>query len=167
MAKVDWITWKTDTSDIINAEKVDNNLNKSISELNNIIDSIYDNIKIEKNNGGLSDTSLNLNGESPSSVMADNILKNIEEIRMISNKLKDRISNQVIEQKKIEKDQLITSIEEKIAEQEKILNNTESLKGRVTENNNVVSLSEVNNVISITKEKISMLYERLEKAKAI
>ena len=167
MAKVDWITWKTDVTDIINPEKVDNDLNKNISEINSIIDSIYDNVKVEVNKGGLSNTALNLNGESPSNVMADNILKNIEEIRMISNKLKDKINNQVVEQKKIEKNQLVTSIEEKITEQEKILENTEALKGRLTEGNNVVSVAEVDNVINITKEKINMLHERLEKAKAI
>ena len=38
---------------------------------------------------------------------------------------------------------------------------------RLTPDNNMVNANEVNNVINNTREKIKMLYERLEKAKAI
>ena len=51
--------------------------------------------------------------------------------------------------------------------QENILSNTEALRDRLTPDNNMVNANEVNNVINNTREKIKMLYERLEKAKAI
>ena len=167
MAKVDWITWKTNTDEIINIEKVNNMLDKDIADLNNIIDNVYDNIKSEVDKGGLNSDSLSLNGESPSNVMANNILNNITEIRTIINNLSNKMSNQVLEQKKIEKEQLVTTIEEKIKEQERILENTELLRNRISAGSDVVNMNDVNNVISSTKEKLEMLYDRLEKAKAI
>lgn len=167
MAKVDWITWKTNTDEIINIEKVNNLLDKDIADLNNIIDNVYDNIKSEVDKGGLNSDSLSLNGESPSNVMANNILNNITEIRTIINNLSNKMSNQVLEQKKIEKEQLVTTIEEKIKEQERILENTELLRNRISAGSDVVNMNDVNNVISSTKEKLEMLYDRLEKAKAI
>ena len=51
--------------------------------------------------------------------------------------------------------------------QEKILENTKALKDRLSTSNNLISSNDVNNVISATEEKITMLRERLEKAKAI
>ena len=144
MAKVDWITWKTETNEIIDSEKVNNTLNKSVTDMNSILDTVYNNVKTEVDKGGLDTESLNLNGESPSNVVANKVLKNIEDIRTIINRLNNKVNNQVLEQKKIEKEQLISSIEEKIKEQENILSNTDN-----------------------TREKIKMLYERLEKAKAI
>ncbi len=167
MAKVDWITWKTNTDEIINIEKVNNLLDKDIADLNNIIDNVYDNIKSEVDKGGLNSDSLSLNGESPSNVMANNILNNITEIRTIINNLSNKMSNQVLEQKKIEKEQLVTTIEEKIKEQERILENTKLLRNRISAGSDVVNMNDVNNVISSTKEKLEMLYDRLEKAKAI
>lgn len=167
MSKVDWITWKTETNEIIDTEKVGNTLNKSVTDVNNIIDTVYNNVKNEVDKGGLDTESLNLNGESPSNVVANKVLKNIEDIRTTINKLNSKVNNQVLEQKKIEKEQLISSIEEKIKEQENILSNTESLRDRLTPDNNMVNANEVNNIINNTKEKIDMLYERLEKAKAI
>lgn len=167
MSKVDWITWKTETNEIIDTEKVGNTLNKSVTDINNIIDTVYNNVKNEVDKGGLDTESLNLNGESPSNVVANKVLKNIEDIRTTINKLNSKVNNQVLEQKKIEKEQLISSIEEKIKEQENILTNTESLRDRLTPDNNMVNANEVNNIINNTKEKIDMLYERLEKAKAI
>ena len=167
MAKVDWITWKTETNEIIDSEKVNNTLNKSVTDMNSILDTVYNNVKTEVDKGGLDTESLNLNGESPSNVVANKVLKNIEDIRAIVNRLNNKVNNQVLEQKKIEKEQLISSIEEKIKEQENILSNTEALRDRITPDNNMVNANEVNNVINNTREKIKMLYERLEKAKAI
>lgn len=167
MARVDWITWKTETKEIINNETILDSLNKSINELNSILDNVYNNIKLEIDKGGLNNEALSLNGESPSMILSNKVLNNIEDIKAIEERLLDRINKQLLEQKKIEKEQLIDSISKKINEQDKILENTEALKNRITAENNVININEVNNTINVTKEKLNMLHERLEKAKAI
>lgn len=167
MSKVDWITWKTDSKELINTEKLNSNLNEKISELNSILDNISSNLKVETEKGGLSKEALTISNESPSNEVANKIIDKIEIIKGITNQLKSKVLNQANEQKEIEKKQLIEVIEEKIVEQEKILENTKSLKERLTTGNSLISNSDVNNIIIATEEKISMLKERLEKAKVI
>ena len=167
MASVDWITWKTESKELINSEKVEENVIKKLTDLNNITNNIYDSIKVEAEKGGLNKESLSINGESPSNIMANDILNKIENIKSLTDKLSNKIKSQVTEQKEIEKEQLVNAIEEKIDEQERILQNTIALRNKITTNNKVVDINEVNNIISATNEKIIMLKERLEKAKAI
>lgn len=167
MSKVDWITWKTDSKELINTEKLNSNLNEKISELNSILDNISNNLKVEAEKGGLSKEALTISSESPSNEVANKIIDKIESIKGITNQLKGKVLNQANEQKEIEKKQLIEVIEEKIVEQEKILENTKGLKERLTTGNSLVSNSDVNNIIMATEEKITMLKERLEKAKAV
>ena len=45
MAKVDWITWKTNSNEIINPSKVEENVNEPLIELNSNISTIYDVLK--------------------------------------------------------------------------------------------------------------------------
>ena len=167
MAKVDWITWKTDPKELINSDKVEKVLNEKTNEINTIMDDIFTNVKVEIEKGGLNKDALSLNGDSPNNIYGNKILDKIEEIRVSMDKLKNKITSQAEEQKKCEKEQLISSIEEKIEEQEKILQNTMNLKSRIVSGNNVVDSNEVDSVIESTNEKIEMLKERLEKAKAI
>lgn len=167
MAKVDWITWKTEPKELINGENIKTDINKRITEFNTIIDNIYSNIKEEMDKGGLNKDALSINGESPNSVSANKVLTKIEVLKETTNKLTNKIVVQVEEQKEIEKKQLITAIEEKIAEQEKILENTKALKDRVAASNSLINSNDVNNIIIATNEKITILKERLERAKAI
>ena len=167
MAKVDWITWKTEPKELINGENIKTDINKRITEFNTIIDNIYSNIKEEMDKGGLNKDALSINGESPNSVSANKVLTKIEVLKETTNKLTNKIVVQVEEQKEIEKKQLITAIEEKIAEQEKILENTKALKDRVAASNSLFNSNDVNIIISATNEKITILKERLERAKAI
>ena len=167
MAKVDWITWKTDPKELINKDKIETELNKNISNLNGIVDNISSNLKIEIDKGGLNKEALTISGESPNNEMANRMIKKIEKIKETTTRLNNKIMSQVEEQKIIEKGQLVEAIEKKLAEQEKILENTKALKDRLSTSNNLISSNDVNNVISATEEKITMLRERLEKAKAI
>ena len=167
MASVDWITWKIGAKELINSEQIEEVLTKKANVFNNSINNVYNSIKIETEKGGLNKESLSINGESPSNIAANKILKRIENIKVLMDKFNNKISTQVAEQKKIEKEQLITAIEEKIDEQERILQNTMSLRNRISTNNQVVDINDVNAIINVTNEKIAMLKERLEKAKAI
>ena len=61
MSKVDWITWKTDVTDIINPEKVIDSVTDSYNEFNSYMNPvIYENLKYEVINGGLDKSSINI-----------------------------------------------------------------------------------------------------------
>lgn len=117
LSKVDWITWKTDSNEIINPENILENINNSFSDYNTYMNSvIYESIKYESLNGGLDESSINIVGQSPANEKAINILNNIDEIKYTFEELKLQVENMLAEQKNIEKDQLITAIKDKIEE---------------------------------------------------
>ena len=167
MAKVDWITWKTDPKELIDKEKIESDLNNKTTEINSIMDNLSNSLKLEVEKGGLNKESLHINGETPGNEVANKILNKIEVIKNINTKLNNKIMDQANKQKQVEKEQLITAIEEKVIEQEKILENTKALRDRLTANNGLISSNEVESIIHTTEEKITMLKERLERAKAI
>lgn len=121
MSKVDWITWKTDVTDIINPEKVIDSVTDSYNEFNSYMNPvIYENLKYEVINGGLDKSSINILGHSPANEIALNILNNIDEIKSIIENLKLQIENATEEQKKIEKDQLVNALDKKIEDEKQI-----------------------------------------------
>ena len=163
MAKVDWITWKTNIKEIINPEQELEEINNNIHKLNNIINQdIYVNVNREKLDGGLNEKSLNLNGISPSSIKTDKILKKLEVVLDDLLKLQNKVKKQAFEQKEIEKEQLTNCIKEKIEEQEKVLENTENIKAQVTsQNTDAVSIKELDDILEVTRERIRILKEKL------
>lgn len=168
MSKVDWITWRTNPKEIINPEVINENLANYTTNFKNLINNnIYENIKLEIDKGGLNDKSLNLNGISPSSVGTNNVINKINSLINNIDILKEKIVLEAEEQKQLEKEELIDAITKKIEEQKKILENTNNLKNKLTTSNDVISLEEVNKTIEITEERISLLNEKLEKAKMI
>ena len=168
MAKVDWITWKTDISEIINPDKILENLNDLFNDYNCYMNSVvYEELNHEVTVGGLDKYSLNIVGTSPANETALNILNRIDGIKTTIENLKNKVYNSAVEQKNIEKQQLINCIEEKILEEEKILSNTVSLRERISTNTEIVDINTVNDIIEITNEKINKLKERLELAKSI
>ena len=121
MSKVDWITWKTDVTDIINPEKVIDSVTDLYNEFNSYMNPvIYENLKYEVINGGLDKSSINILGHSPANEMALNILNNIDEIKSIIENLKLQIENATEEQKQIEKDQLVNALDKKIEDEKQI-----------------------------------------------
>ena len=163
MAKVDWITWKTNIKEIINPEQELEEINNNIHKLNNIINQdIYVNVNREKLDGGLNEKSLNLNGISPSSIKTDKILKKLEVVLDDLLKLQNKVKKQAFEQKEIEKEQLANCIKQKIEEQEKVLENTENIKAQATsQNTDAVSIKELDDILEVTRERIRILKEKL------
>jgi hypothetical protein len=118
MSKVDWITWKTDSSEIINPAKLTDKINDLYTDFNSYMNPvIYENIKYETINGGLDKSSINIMGSTPANEMAINILNNIDEMKSTLENIKLHVENLASEQKEIEKNQLINAIEEKIEEE--------------------------------------------------
>ncbi len=118
MSKVDWITWKTDSSEIINPDELTDKINDLYTDFNSHMNPvIYENIKYETINGGLDKSSINIMGSTPANEMAINILNNIDEMKSTLENIKLHVENLASEQKDIEKNQLINAIEEKIEEE--------------------------------------------------
>lgn len=118
MSKVDWITWKTDSNEIINPDKLTDKINDLYTDFNSYMNPvIYENIKYETINGGLDKASINIMGLTPANEMAINILNNIDDIKSTLENIKLQVENSASEQKEIEKNQLINAIEEKIEEE--------------------------------------------------
>ena len=168
MAKVDWITWKTDTDEIINTDKSTTIINTLIDDSSKYInDIVYESINHEIKSGGLDTDSLNIVGTSPAYERANKILNITTNIKEDLESLKVDISQYIQDQHEIEKQQLTEAIQKKIDEETKILETTNILKDKLSLGSNVVNMQEVLNIISVTEEKIKKLQERLEKAKSL
>lgn len=168
MARVDWITWKTNTNEIINPDKIIEIISDKFQNYTSYMNSVvYEGIDSEIENGGLDQLSLNVMGNSPANEKAIAILNSINEIENIIETLKNQIYNATLEQKKIEKQQLINELEEKIKSEEKILNNTLSVKEKLSNSNSIISDKKVTDMIDISTERLNKLKERLELAKSI
>ena len=168
MAKVDWITWKTDIKEIINPDEIARAIKEKIDSYNLYLDSqVYKELNSEITSGGLEKASFDIMGMSPANENANKIIDNIESSKQVINKLYTKIVKNLEEQKEIEKKQLITAIEEKIQEEKKKLENTQTLQSKLTTDISYISSKEVNDVVDITNEKINVLMERLNMAKTL
>lgn len=168
MAKVDWITWKTEPNDIINPDKIFEEISNKVSEYNTYTKTvIYDSLQQEIKKGGLSADSLVLNGTSLANEKALTIIDNLQEIQCLIQSLKTKIKTTTEDQKQVEKQQLIEALQAKIEEEEKVKNNTVSLNEKLQSENTVVKKDTVENIIENTDQKINQLKEKLETIKAM
>ena len=168
MARVDWITWKTNKKDIINPEEeisyITNITNKYLYKFDSIIKNELD---IELKKGGLSNESMSFNDTSPAYEKALIIEDKINDLSIIINKFNSILEKNITSQKEIEKKQLIEAINEKIEEAEKKLNNSYQLKEKITNKNTLIQAKDVDNIINLTKDRIKKLKEKLQDAEHI
>ena len=166
MAKVDWITWKTDPKEIINPEKIEEKINDCYKNYDSYMKAmIYEQLYNEMTKGGLTKDAFNVSGIHPANEMAVDIVNTIDEIKYIMKSLLANVKEEASKQKEIEKDQLIQAIEEKIEKEKFILKNVESRKGlqeKIEELGN--NPEDIKNVIH---DRINKLTERLEMAKQL
>ncbi len=168
MARVDWINWKTNPGDIINPEQIKKELENRFQEYEKSMQlGIYDTIKEEMASGGLNKTSLNIFGSSPAHDKANEILKKIDDIKQKMESVKKQIYQEAIKQREIEKQQLISCLEEKIVSEEKVLDMMMKLSEKAENNQTLLDYDEIENIMKDTVEKITNLNERLKIAKEI
>lgn len=168
MSKVDWITWKTNTDEIIDPLKVKEKIQDYFNNYNTYMNSVvYEGINYEISRGGLDTESLNIAGSSPANEIAKEILNKIDEVKSNSLNLIDNIYESLKLQREIEKKQLITAIEEKISEEEKILDKTIETKDKIINSNLHELTKELDDSIDYTYVRIKRLKERLEAAKSL
>ena len=166
MARVDWITWKTDPKEILNVDSIEEKLFECFQDYNTYINPvIYEQIKHEVNFGGLDKETLNIMGIAPANEMGIDILNCIDEIKSTFDNLKEKIIDQAKEQRESEKKQLIKELEDKISIEQSLLNKiiaSDSIKSEL------INLGEKpEEIVEIINNRLSKLNERLEIAKNI
>ena len=160
MSKVDWITWKTDPSEIIDPKKVDERIEELFQNYYNYMKpSVYDEIKKEITDGGLSDDAYLISNCSPLNNAAIGILDKINEIEETVDKLKSSISRVVLEQKETEKVQLINAIKDKIKSEEELKRHIESSEN--IQNNIALFGNNPEEIITIINDRIRRLNQKL------
>ena len=167
MAKVDWITWKTNKDEIINPNAILNKVNDRVDDNNLINNRIKDILTSEVYRGGLDCNSLSIMGTSPANEKAKKIINNINDMQNIMDRIKENIYTSTQEQKKIEKEELIESIQTKLLEEEKILNNKLSIREKLDSINTLLSKRELDSIIESSNDRINKLKERLDSAKSL
>lgn len=167
MAKVDWITWKTNNNEIINPDLLLDKVSDKVTNNNIIIDRVKEIVKSEIYRGGLDTASLNIMGVSPANEKANRIIENLNEVQLILDRLKQNIYNSAKEQKKTEKEELIETIQNKLIEEEKILNNKISIREKLDSINTLISNNELDSIIQTSNDRINKLKEKLDLAKSL
>ena len=168
MARVDWINWKTNPSEIINPENIQEELNNKFQEYEkNMYLGIYETLKEEMSDGGLNKTSLNILGSHPAYDKSYEIIRKIDDIKKTIDFIKKQIYVESTKQKELEKQQLISCIEERIIQEEKVLDMMIKLGERAENKETLVDLDEIENITKDTVEKISYLNDRLKLAKEL
>jgi len=166
MSKVDWITWKTDPKEIINPEKIIEEVEEYYQNYDATMNSmIYEPLKNDMSSGGLSKDAFNISGISPANAIAQDIVSKIEDIKINLKDLEESILESAKNQKEIEKKQLVESIEDKIKKEELFL---KSIEGRRGVKEQMIKMgNNPDDIIDIIKDRIEKLKERLEMAQSL
>ena len=158
MSKVDWITWKTDPKEIINPDKIKEELEEDYQQYDSYINTmVYEQLMNEIEKGGLTKDAFNISGISPAHEIATEIVNTIDEIRQTMKVLKNDVEDATANQKEIEKQQLIDSIQDKMNKEQELL------KQKEFEPDN----KDLNDSIYIIQYRIKKLQERLEVAQSL
>lgn len=166
MSKVDWITWKTDPNEIIDPEKLDDEIGEYFQNYDSYMNSmIYEQLRTEMNRGGLTKDAFNISGISPANEMATDIINTIDEIQQTMKNLRNNVKEVATTQKEIEKQQLIEAIEDKLEKEKIFLKNIESRKGIKEQ---ITKMGDnPDDIIYIINDRIKKLTERLDIAKSL
>lgn len=158
MAKVDWITWKTEPEEIINPDEVEAKIQEYFDDYyTSMKPTIYEEIKSEISKGGLSIDAFNVSGKSPSNETALEILQKIDEISEIYNDMKLKIRNAVEQQKHVEKEQIVEAIHQKIAADEELI---ENITSQIDSNDSIAGNAK-EDLLYISANRIDKLNDKL------
>ena len=159
MAKVDWITWKTEPEEVISPDKVEEKIQQYFDDYYTCMKpTIYEEIKAEMAKGGLSKDAFNVSGKSPSNEIALEIIQKIDEISEIFNSLKTKIRISTEEQKHVEKEQLVDVIQQKIAADEEVIKN---MSNQIDSNDSSIASNTREDILYISANRIDKLNDKL------
>ena len=125
MKNLQWITWETEERELINPKEIENKLKEIYQDYNSYMNPVvYEGIKYETNLGGLNKEALIIDNRSPATEVANKIMSDIEEVKDLIDSLIENVRLDAIEQRKIEEKYLVSKIEEKIAKDKKLIENS-------------------------------------------
>lgn len=163
MNKLEWITWKTEESELINPEKIVEILQEKYQDYNAYMNPIVnENIKYEVINGGLNKDAFIMNDRSPATEVANKIMSDIEEVKDMTESLIESVRQDAIEQRKIEVNQLISKIEEKIDKDKRLIENSKIAQQKYIQSSLSATSESIQTIIDITQRRINLLTKKLE-----
>ena len=167
MSKVDWINWKTNQEDIINPQELDDTIQENFQNYNTYATPvIYEQLRYETTKGGLTKEAFQISDVAPANEMAQDIMKNLDEIKEVMIELRKSIKTAAEEQKSIEKQQLIEALEEKINNEKMLLDQINNNKLEIQEYSTTLGESK-EDIAYAVHERISSLQERLDSVRAL
>ena len=167
MSKVDWINWKTNPKEIINPNKIEEYIQDCFQNYNTYVTPvIYEQLRYETTKGGLTKDSFQISNIAPANEMALDIMKQLDEIKDVIYNLQKSVRNNTEEQKKIEKQQLIEALEEKIKNEKMLLESIDNKNPEVKQYFHNIG-ENLDDAAYIIRERIIMLQERLDSVKSL
>ena len=138
-------------------------MNDTFKEYNSYMNPIiYEQLKFEMNKGGLDRNSLIIENSYPANDMTIEIINTIDKIKNIYKNLLIDVKQNVNEQKSIEKKQLVKAIEDRIKEEEELLDKIKNDNSF----DNIFNISKEEYIL-IIKDRINKLKERLNQANSL
>ena len=92
MKKLEWITWKTEESELINPEELVEKLKERFQDYNAYMNPVVnESLKYEVAQGGLNKEAFVMNGRSPATEVANKIMSDIVEVKEMTEALIESI----------------------------------------------------------------------------
>lgn len=163
MIRLDWITWKTEESELINPEEIVEKLKVRFQDYNSYMNPVVtESIKHEIENGGLNKNAFIINDRSPANEVANKIMSDIQEVKDMTNALIESVRLEAQEQRKREVNQLILKIEEKIEKDKKLIENSKDVQQKYLQSSLEETSENIQTIIEITRKRINLLTRKLE-----
>ena len=163
MIRLDWITWKTEESELINPEEIVEKLKVRFQDYNSYMNPVVnESIKHEVENGGLNKNAFIINDRSPANEVANKIMSDIQEVKDMTNALIESVRLETQEQRKREVNQLILKIEEKIEKDKKLIENSKDVQQKYLQSSLEETSENIQTIIEITRKRINLLTRKLE-----
>lgn len=163
MIRLDWITWKTEESELINPEEIVEKLKVRFQDYNSYMNPVVnESIKYEVENGGLNKNAFIINDRSPANEVANKIMSDIQEVKDMTNALIESVRLEAQEQRKREVNQLILKIEEKIEKDKKLIENSKDVQQKYLQSSLEETSENIQTIIEITRKRINLLTRKLE-----
>lgn len=163
MIRLDWITWKTEESELINPEEIVEKLKVRFQDYNSYMNPVVnESIKYEVENGGLNKNAFIINDRSPANEVANKIMSDIQEVKDMTNALIESVRLEAQEQRKREVNQLILKIEEKIEKDKKLIENSKDVQQKYLQSSLEETSENIQTIIEITGKRINLLTRKLE-----
>ena len=166
MKKLEWITWKTEESELINPEELVGKLKERFQDYNAYMNPVVnESLKYEVAQGGLNKEAFVMNGRSPATEVANKIMSDIVEVKEMTEALIESIRLDALEQRKREVHQLVLKIEEKIEKDKRLIENSKEAQQKYIQSSSPETSESIQTVIDLTQKRINLLMNKLESIK--